>query len=268
VAAYRTYAIAAPLVRQGVASGTFWDSQTPYHYTRTHVIDGRAHLIVGGEDHRVGSEEGDEPRAFERLQAYVNEKFAGRVLEPTYRWSGQILEPVDGLPYVGKDAAAEHVFVATGYAGNGITWGTLAGFLLADLIRGIDNPWRDLLDATRIKPLAGAKAFLTENVAFPQHYLMDRLKSAKSEQALTSLPAGQGDIFRIHGQRLAVYKDDKGQLSACSAVCPHLGCLVHWNPSERSWDCPCHGSRFDPHGAVLNGPANAPLAPKSLDKGG
>ena len=267
LAAYRTYAIAAPLVRQGVASGTFWDMHTPYHYIRSHVIDGRAHLIVGGEDHRVGSTEGEEPQAFERLEKYVKEKFAGRVLEPTHRWSGQILESVDGLPFVGKDAAAEHVFVASGYAGNGITWGTLAGFVLADLIRNIESPWQELLDATRIKPLAGAKAFLTENVAFPQHYLLDRLKSAKTEEALPSLPAGQGDVFKIRGERMAVYKDAQGQLSACSAVCPHLGCLVHWNTSEGSWDCPCHGSRFDPRGAVLNGPALTPLAPKALVKG-
>ena len=263
LAAYRSYAIAAPLVRQGIASGLFWDMQTPYHYIRSHVIDGRAHLIVGGEDHRVGAEAGDEPQAFERLEAYVQEKFAGRVLEPSHRWSGQILESVDGLPLVGRDAAAKHVFVATGFAGNGITWGTLAGFVLADLLRDIENPWQELLDATRIKPLAGAKAFLTENVAFPQHYLLDRLKAAKPEEGLTALSPGQGDVFRIRGERMAVYKDPSGQLSACSAVCPHLGCLVHWNPSERSWDCPCHGSRFEPHGAVLNGPALTALAPKA-----
>jgi len=261
LAAYRTYAVAAPLVGP-MADGLFWDTQDPYHYIRTHRIDETPHLIVGGEDHRVGAEEGEEPQAFAKLEAYVKERFRDRVLTPTFRWSGQILESVDGLPFVGKDAGAEHIFVSTGYAGNGITLGTLAGVVLADLVRGLENPWRELLEATRVKPLASAKAFVAENMAFPKHFLLDHLKRARSKDTLASLARGQGDVFRVQKERLAVYRGEDGQLSACSAICPHLGCLVHWNPSEKSWDCPCHGSRFAPDGKVLNGPASSPLAAK------
>jgi len=264
IAAYRTYAVAVPLTDETRLEGLFWDCQTPYHFTRKHVIDGRAHLIVGGEDHRVAHNEGEEVAAFERLESYVRDHFESRVLAPTYRWSGQIIEPVDGLPYVGKDAASENVFVATGYSGNGMTWGTLSAFVLADLVRGLENPWRDLLQATRIKPFASAKSYLAENALFPEHLLVDRLKRAKREDALSSLPAGQGAIFRIRGERMAVFRRDDGSLVTCSAVCPHLGCIVHWNAGERSWDCPCHGSRFDPEGQVLNGPASSPLPKRTI----
>jgi nitrite reductase/ring-hydroxylating ferredoxin subunit len=155
--------------------------------------------------------------------------------------------------------------VATGYAGNGITQGTLAATVLADEICGLPNPFGELLDATRIKPLASAGAVLSENLDYPKHMLADRLVAGvDGAPALAAIPPGEGRVLTIDGDRLAVYRNANGQLGALSPVCTHLGCLVHWNTTEKSWDCPCHGSRFDPHGRVLNGPAVTGLQAKAI----
>jgi Rieske Fe-S protein len=157
-----------------------------------------------------------------------------------------------------------HVYVATGYSGNGMTSGTLAGMLLSDELLGKANPWRDLYDATRFKPVASAKNFVEENVTFPKHLLTDRLKGLAGADALETLPAGEGRLFQIDGEKLAVYKNMRGELVTVSPVCTHLGCLVNWNTTEKSWDCACHGSRFDSQGRVLNGPATSALEPREL----
>ena len=156
--------------------------------------------------------------------------------------------------------------MATGYAGNGITQGTMAAMVLADQIAGRDNPLGQLLDATRIKPLASAGAVLSENLDYPKHMLADRLPGSvgSGADALKAIAPGEGRVLAIGKERLAVYRNGNGQLSALSPVCTHLGCLVHWNTTEKSWDCPCHGSRFDPHGRVLNGPAVAALEAKAI----
>jgi Rieske Fe-S protein len=259
LAAYRTYAVAMANPPTTPA-GLFWDMKDPYHYVRTQTVRGVPHLIVGGEDHKVGE---DEPTtaAFERLEAYVESRFGRAPAATDYRWSGQIIEPADGLPYVGRNAQSKHVFIATGFAGNGMTGGTLAALVLADQVRGVDNPWTQLLDATRIKPLASAAAVLSENLSFPKHLIRGHLKSGGE---LSKIAAGQGDVVSVNGHRLAVYRDGQGTLTALSPVCPHLGCHVRWNSAETTWDCPCHGSRFSPTGAVLNGPAIQALERKSL----
>jgi glycine/D-amino acid oxidase-like deaminating enzyme/nitrite reductase/ring-hydroxylating ferredoxin subunit len=253
LAAYRTYAVGVevPLVDP---IGLFWDTADPYHYIRSETVDGRTFLIVGGEDHKVG-ENDDTTIPFKRIEAFVADRF-GRAVAPTdYRWSGQIIEPADGLPYVGRNSLSSHIYIATGYAGNGITGGTLAAMILADEIQGIDNPWTDLYDATRFKPLASAKAFISENADYPKHLVADRLSGIVGPNELDAIAPGQGKVLSIRGQRLAVYRNERGGLSAVSPVCTHLGCIVHWNTAEKSWDCPCHGSRFEPSGLVLNGPA-------------
>jgi nitrite reductase/ring-hydroxylating ferredoxin subunit len=242
--------------------GLYWDTAEPYHYTRVHIIDGRSFLIVGGEDHKVG-ESDDTTAPFHRLETYVRQRFGVAVAPTDYRWSGQIVVSADGLPYIGRNALSSRVFVATGYGGNGMTQGTLAGTILADEVLGVPNPYATLFAATRWKPLASARAVLSENVDFPKHLLTDRLPHP-GPRALASLPSGEGQVLTIDGERLAVYRNGNGELSALSPVCTHLGCLVHWNTTEKSWDCPCHGSRFDPHGRILNGPAVEPLDPRTL----
>jgi glycine/D-amino acid oxidase-like deaminating enzyme/nitrite reductase/ring-hydroxylating ferredoxin subunit len=263
LAAYRTYALGVE-IPDGlqIADGLFWDLAEPYHYIRRHQVGGHDYLIVGGEDHKVG-ESDDTVAPFERLERFVRDKFGRDVAATDYRWSGQIVASVDGLPYVGRNAMSSHVFVATGYAGNGITHGTLAAMVLADEIAGRPTRYGTLLAATRIKPLASARAFISENVDYPKHLLTDRLP-LPGAAALAAIPAGEGNVLAVNGKRLAVYRNGNGELSALSPVCTHLGCLVHWNTTEKSWDCPCHGSRFDPHGRVLNGPAVAALSVQPL----
>jgi len=265
LAAYRTYAVGVETLNgpgAPLADGLFWDLAQPYHYIRAHQVGGRNFLIVGGEDHKVG-ESADTVAPFERLERFVRDKFGRDVAATDYRWSGQIVTSVDGLPYVGRNALSSRVFVATGYAGNGITQGTLAAMVLADEICGRPNRYGTLLDATRIKPLASARAFISENVDYPKHLIGDRLP-LPGAAALAAIPPGEGNVLAVNGKRLAVYRNGNGELSALSPVCTHLGCLVHWNTSEKSWDCPCHGSRFDPHGRVLNGPAVAALSVQPL----
>jgi nitrite reductase/ring-hydroxylating ferredoxin subunit len=164
---------------------------------------------------------------------------------------------------VGLNSGSHHVYVATGYSGNGITGGTWAALVLAEQIQGRESRWDKLLDATRFKPLASAKAFLSENVDFPRYLLKDRLP-LPGREGLEKIVAGEGNVLSLGGHRLAVYRNNNGGLSALSAVCTHLGCLVHWNNAEKSRDCPCHGSRFDPSGRVLNGPAVTALEAKPL----
>ncbi len=259
IAAYRSYVVAARGQSPGPA-GLFWDTEDPYHYLRSHrTPDGRDLLILGGEDHKVGQEP-DPSERFQRLAGYLRERFGTSAIE--YQWSGQIIEPVDGLPYIGRNALSSRIYVATGYAGQGMTSGTLAAMILCDEVMGQRNPYASLYDATRIKPLAAAREFVRENVDFPTHLVGDRLR--RHDHAAANLPAGEGAVLTLGGDRVAVYRSPGGELIALSPVCTHLGCLVNWNGAEKSWDCPCHGSRFDPRGAVLNGPAVVGLEAREL----
>lgn len=261
VAAYRSYAIAGE-VEPKYLHGLFWDTADPYHYIRVHQVDGRWYVIVGGEDHRTGDvTETDE--CFDRLTAYAHERL--RFDEVAFRWSGQIIEPVDGLPYIGRNAGSTHVYVATGYSGNGMTFGTLAGMIVVDLIKGSSNAYAELFDATRVTPRASMYDYVAENVAFPLHLVKDRLTNTNADvESLDDLQPGEGGIFASDEGKLAVYRDDRGGLHALSPVCTHLACDVAWNAAEKTWDCPCHGSRFSPEGKVINGPAVSDLTPRPV----
>jgi glycine/D-amino acid oxidase-like deaminating enzyme/nitrite reductase/ring-hydroxylating ferredoxin subunit len=261
IAAYRTYAIAVRLP-QPFPPGLFWDLQDPYHYLRSHHTAIGTFLIIGGEDHKTGKETDTDAR-FARLAAYTRTHFPEA--QVSYQWSGQIIEPSDGLPFIGKNAGAEHVYVATGFSGNGMTFGTLSGMILADAVVGVANPWAKLYRATRIKPLAQVREYVAENVDYPATLARDRL-AASEVAGVHEIPRGQGRLLREHGKMLAVYRDQEGALHARSAVCTHLGCHVRWNNAESSWDCPCHGSRFGVNGAVVNGPATKELAEAHLDE--
>lgn len=259
-AAYRSYAIGVT-VSEAPARALFQDCDDPYHYTRTVAFPGGTLLIIGGEDHKTGSER-DTATHHERLESYARERWS--VEEVLYRWSGQINEPADGLPFIGKSPHSEGLFMATGYSGNGMTWGTFAGMLLCDLLTGQPNPYAELLSPARIKPLAQAAAFLQENADSARHFVADRFKRAEVSSP-AEIPPGQGAICKLKGDKVAIYRDTSGAIHALSPVCPHLGCHVAWNGAERSWDCPCHGSRFSPEGQVTNGPALQDLAKKKLE---
>jgi glycine/D-amino acid oxidase-like deaminating enzyme/nitrite reductase/ring-hydroxylating ferredoxin subunit len=256
IAPYRTYALAARCTTLP-PPGLYWDLREPYHYTRTHRTAAGEFLVVGGEDHKTGHAR-DATRRHEKLAAYARKHYP--VEQIAYLWSGQVIEPVDGLPFIGRSPFSARIYVATGFSGTGLTFGTLSGMMLADRVLGRPNPYAALYDATRVKPAAQALRFAMENLDYPLQLAKDRLRWGEGGSAADLAP-GEARVVRSGGEAVACHRDAQGALHAVSAVCPHLGCHVQWNSDERSWDCPCHGSRFDPDGAVLNGPATRPLAP-------
>lgn len=244
-AAYRSYAIA--FESDHALDGLFWDTADPYHYTRWQEDV----LIVGGEDHRVGQEE-DTDACFARLVEYVHSRFGERRV--LHRWSGQIIEPHDGLPLIG---GPDGLYVSTGYAGQGMTFGTVGAMVVADRITGAANPWAELFDPGRVHLRGAVSSYVSENVDFPKHLVLDRVFSRDVEKG--EIRAGEGRIIEVEGRKIAAYRDETGTLHRLLPVCTHLKCDVAWNGAERTWDCPCHGSRFTPDGKVVNGPAREGL---------
>ena len=263
-APYRTYVIGARVPSGSVPKMLLWDTPDPYHYVRLQRVrggGGETHdvLIVGGEDHKTGQAEDFDER-FSRLEEWTRERFpaAGAV---EYRWSGQVMEPVDGLAFIGRNPLdSDNVFIATGDSGNGMTHGTIAGMLIRDLIMGRENPWATLYDPSRISLLRAGLEYAKENLNVAAQYA-DLLTGGEVDSADEVAP-GAGAVVRRGLKKVAVYRDEQGALHEHSAVCTHLGCVVAWNDKEKSWDCPCHGSRFDcKDGHVLNGPAISGLEP-------
>ena len=257
-AAYRTYVIAMRLDPGTVPDALLWDMCEPYHYVRIANARNGAWLVVGGEDRKTGQDDAPAVR-YEVLESWAREHFP-TALDVGYRWSGQVIEPIDGLAYLGHNPGiADNVYIATGDSGNGLTHGTIAGTLIADLIVDGDSPLRALYSPGR-RNLRATDAFVRETLNFMPYYA--DWMSAGEIEGLGALPAGEGAVLRCGLHKVAAWRDDAGALHLHSAMCPHLGCVVHWNGAERSWDCPCHGSRFDAaDGRRLNGPAVHGLAP-------
>jgi len=259
-AAYRTYVVAARVPKGAVAKALFWDTADPYHYVRLQE-EGPDHdlLIVGGEDHKTGQE--DHPEARLRcLEEWTRDRFA-MVQDFAYRWSGQVMEPQDGLAFAGRNPLdSDNVFIITGDSGHGMTHGTLGPMIITDLIQGRPNPWAALYDPSRVTvKRESAVEFIKENANVVLEYT--DLLTGSDVATPAEIPAGAGAVLRRGLSKVAVYKDEQGATHECSAICPHLGCVVHWNNLEKSWDCPCHGSRFTALGELLAGPANTGLAP-------
>jgi glycine/D-amino acid oxidase-like deaminating enzyme/nitrite reductase/ring-hydroxylating ferredoxin subunit len=256
-AAYRTYVLAARVLARSVTRALYWDTEDPYHYVRCHETgNGPTWLIVGGEDHKTGQADDAVDRQ-RRLEAWMRDHFptAGPV---EFRWSGQVFEPNDGLGLIGRNVGDdENVFVATGFAGNGITHGAIAGLLITDLVLGRANPWTEIYDPARVTLRAGGE-FARENLNVALQYAA-HLTPGEIDSVEDIVP-GTGAIVRDGLKKLAVYRDTAGQFHGLSANCTHLGCVVGWNSGEGTWDCPCHGSRFATDGRALNGPAVQPLA--------
>lgn len=259
-AAYRTYAIALQVPEGAVPPALYWDTADPFHYVRVNTAressGAREYLIVGGEDHRTG-QVNDEDQRHARLEAWARERFpyAGPV---AHRWSGEVLETVDGLAYIGRLKEGSRVMIATGDCGNGMTHGTIAGMLVYDLVRGHANGWSALYDPTRVNlSLHTASEYLREGLSSAAPFA-DWVTGGDIDDP-SKLAPGTGAVVRRGLSKLAVYRDPQGQLHERSAVCPHLGCIVAWNAAERTWDCPCHGSRFGCTGKVIHGPATADL---------
>jgi glycine/D-amino acid oxidase-like deaminating enzyme/nitrite reductase/ring-hydroxylating ferredoxin subunit len=252
LALYTTYAIAARAPRGTVPDALFWDTADPYRYLRLERHPQNDYLIFGGEDHKTGQDDQTAAR-FVALEAALALLVPAAAV--THRWSGQVVETHDGLPYIGE--IADRQFIATGYSGNGMTLGTLAGMMACDAALGRKNPWKDLFDPHR-KKIAGLWDYVKENVDYPYYLVRDRLKSAAGD-SLADLKPGEGKLLKLGSDKVAAYRDAKGAAVTLSPVCTHMGCLVHWNKSDSTWDCPCHGSRFKPTGEVLAGPAQSSL---------
>ncbi len=260
VSPQRTYVMSVRLKNAPLMDGVFWDMESPYHYLR--VANGQ--LIVGGEDHRTGRPEGDAKDSMKRLEDYVGSRF--EVDSITGAWSGQIFESVDGLPFVGPSLRSPRIHYATGYSGNGISQGTLAGMLLSELALGKTEDLARLLSPHRTIGPRNVREFLSHNLVYPANLaasLVGRpiLERMRREEELdpASLAPGEARVGTINGRRVASHRDEHGEIRTLSARCTHLGGEVSFNSFEKTWDCDCHGSRFSLDGEVLCGPAKTPL---------
>ena len=255
LSAYRTYAIAIRIAKGSFPKQLVWDTADPYHYVRIQENDNHDVLIVGGEDHRTGQADDGFVR-FERLLSWSRKHFPIEQ-EIVDRWSGQVLETPDGLGFIGRFSGDEpNVFMITGDSGMGMTHGTLGAMLVSDMILGNPNPWSEVYDPSRKStfPLGETVPEIIDSTLPYADWLKGSEVSSVGEIA-----PGEGAILRDGVSKIAVYRDEAGVLYKKSAVCKHLGCVVRFNKTEKTWDCPCHGSRYDVDGHVVNGPANAPL---------
>jgi glycine/D-amino acid oxidase-like deaminating enzyme/nitrite reductase/ring-hydroxylating ferredoxin subunit len=254
-APYRTYAAAYEIARGSLPDALYWDTLDPYHYVRLQPGDGEVDiLIVGGEDHKTGEANDGNDRIL-ALARWMRSLLPQLGKEIT-RWSGQVLEPVDYVAFIGRNPGDKRIYVATGDSGQGMTHGAVAGLLIADLIQQKENAWTDVYEPSR-KPLKALGELVRENATAAKNFA--GYLSAGDKSSAADLAPGEGAIIRRGLAKVAVYRREDGSLSECTATCPHLGCQVHWNSFERCWDCPCHGSQFAPEGEALNGPAAAPL---------
>ncbi|MDB5139610.1 MAG: dependent oxidoreductase [Mucilaginibacter sp.] len=254
-APYRSYVLGVKLTRDAYPDALIYDMEEPYHYFRTHVIEGQPLLIVGGNDHKAGHE--DPEKAFADLETYVRKHYP--VSSVKYKWSSQYYIPVDGFPYIGQmPGAADGIFCATGYNGNGMMLGTIAGKILSDLVTGEDSKYAAVFSPSRIKPIAGFTEFVKENADAAYHFVADHL-SIHETDSIKRLRPDSGGVLEVDGKKIAAYRDTDGELHTLSPVCTHAKCIVNWNQEEKSWDCPCHGARYDVYGTILNGPATRNL---------
>ena len=260
-APYRSYVLGATLSDEKAYPNCMaYDMQEPYHYFRSHVIDGKPLLLIGGADHKTGHD--DPEKAYSDLESYARKYFDIKKVD--YRWSSQYYVPADGLPYIGElEGSDKGIFVATGFNGNGMTWGTISAQLISDLILENENPYATLLSPTRLKPVAGFSEFVRENADVAYHFISDRFRTQHLD-SLSELENGEGRVVDLDGEKLAVYRDSSGMVSALDPTCTHAGCTVCFNPAEKSWDCPCHGARFDLSGKVLCGPPRKDLVKINL----
>ena len=262
-APYTTYVIGARVPKGSVPKVLLWDApedlSAPYHYVRVESRSDSDVLIVGGEDHKTGQQH-DGAQRWGKLEQWARNRFPIEEIE--YRWSGQVMETVDSLAFIGRNPGDDDIYIATGDSGMGMTHGTIAGILLTDLICERKNSWAELYDPAR-KTLGAAGDFAKENLNVAAQYT-DLLTPGDVDSA-EEIARGEGAVIRSGLSKVAVYRDEQGIVHSISAVCVHLGCVVTWNGAEKTWDCPCHGSRFDAVGTVINGPANTDLPPDQID---
>jgi glycine/D-amino acid oxidase-like deaminating enzyme/nitrite reductase/ring-hydroxylating ferredoxin subunit len=250
-APYRSYVLGVKLKDENYPDALIYDLQEPYHYFRTHTVDGQKYLLIGGNDHKTGHD--DPEKAFASLEKYARKYY--KVADVDYRWSSQYYIPVDGFPYIGH---IDGIYCATGFNGNGMMLGSISARILTDLVLDRKTKYEKVFSPSRIKPIDGFAEFVKENADVAYHLVADRLKVHETD-SVKRLSPGTGKVLEVDGEKVAAYKGEDGQLHTLNPVCTHAGCIVNWNGEEKSWDCPCHGARFDIDGKVLVGPATRGL---------
>lgn len=255
VVPYRSYMIAVKLASGNYPHGLYWDCKEPYHYTRSYKQGDQQWLLIGGADHKTGHDGKDH---YAQLEKYAREHYD--VAEITDRWSAQYYEPADGLPYIGKSPLS-NVYVATGYSGDGLVYGVVAAIIINALINGEEHEWLEAYNARRFTPVESAGKFVKHNLEVGKHYISGLIRSGE----IKDVEAGEGKVINYKGNKYAVSRDISGKLTALSAFCTHMGCVIEWNKDEHTWDCPCHGSRFEPTGELIEGPATIDLESKGLE---
>jgi glycine/D-amino acid oxidase-like deaminating enzyme/nitrite reductase/ring-hydroxylating ferredoxin subunit len=255
-APYRSYAMAIKLKGNAYPNGLIYDMYDPYHYFRSQQIDGEQFFIAGGEDHKTAHEK-NTAECFDKLESYLRKYFD--IDNIVYKWSSQYFEPADGLPYIGHlPGNPENVFVATGFGGNGMTCGTISAILLSDILTNGRSDYQDLFDPNRLKPIAGFANFVKQQADVVGKMISGHVSAEKITE-LSEIAHGEARVVKYEDHKLAIYKDEAGNVHAVNPVCPHAKCIVEWNNAEQSWDCPCHGSRFNADGVMLTGPASFDL---------
>lgn len=263
-APYRSYAMAVKLKNKEDYPGALaYDMADPYHYYRPQEIDGELYMIAGGEDHKTAHEENTE-RCFKNLEAYLRSFYD--IESIPYKWSSQYFDPADGLPYIGHlPGHQQNMFVATGYGGIGMACSHIAAIMLTDILVKGESEYQQLFNPNRIKPVAGFANFVKESADVVQKFIGDRFSKEKIAD-LAELAPGEAKVVKYEGHTLALYKDEGGELHAVNSACTHIKCIVGWNSAEKTWDCPCHGSRFSYDGTMINAPARKDLEVISISE--
>ncbi|QDT17606.1 FAD-dependent oxidoreductase [Alienimonas californiensis] len=255
----QAHPMAEPVVAarvKGAPEGMYLSVDKPSHSYRAHRnANGETYAIVAGNSFKPGHTD-EERQSVEDVERWLNENFDAGPIE--YRWVNEDYSSIDNAPFIGwSSSIGEGYLVATGFNAWGISNGTAAGMILADLVEGRENPWTSLFDATRVKPVAGGPKFVKENLSVAAHLVTGYL--SRRPKSYDELEPGDAAIMEIDGEKVAAFKDEQGVVHAVSAVCSHMGCIVGWNETDRTWDCPCHGSRFELSGEATHGPATQPL---------
>ncbi|GAQ83159.1 Ubiquinol cytochrome c reductase subunit RIP1 [Klebsormidium nitens] len=263
--AMRSYVVGLKLEKDSVERASWWDTMTPYHYTRVESFDDHDVLVVGGSDHPTGQHPSEYYNAYAQLEHYARERWT-QAGETLYRWTGQLMEPDDQLALYGReplDVSGCH-YIATGDSGQGMTGGTIAGLVISSLILNGNHKWAEVYSPSRIAPpneitvtqLAGSIKTVTQGLA--EAVLPKKLNN------VSDVRPGDGAVIQTGTKQVAVFRDEDGKAHTYSAICPHLKCETQWNPNDMTFDCPCHGSQFDRYGKCIQGPAKEGLQPLEL----
>ncbi|RZL97532.1 MAG: FAD-dependent oxidoreductase [Pedobacter sp.] len=254
---YREYGVSVKLASGNYPEGIMWGyyNTNDRFSVRSYEHEGEKFLMCIGQPHHVGLNE-DNTENIENLEKFLREHFD--VAQVTNVWGGQNYKPADSLPYIGRKSKGSNEFLATGFSTDGLVWGVVAATVIRDMITEKETDYTKLFDSTRHSPVKAAGKVLKEVAKTAGAFINDYIFSREAK--LDDIAVGEGKVIESNGKKVAVFHDESGQLKACSAICTHLGCVVHFNKSEKTWDCPCHASRFDADGGIIEGPALKPLA--------